>query len=319
MPTPKPTPNPQTPTPPQPPTAHPKPIVPPHIREAATSYAGITFKPAPYDPEQAKKALDALRPQLDALDPTALATTRLDLRAAALGALAAHAFVTQTPTLRARFKQLHTAGEFNLENLENLKDGAFLVLYTFTQAEAAGAFATDAKVPANLIKEGAEIEARMQALCEYRFNRDPEILPLLTQLRPGQGHRDLAMDLIGYADIYASRPKEAAADTTNYRPTDLTEARRVAGEILSHLASAQSPKARDTYDLLQRAWTWLLTVYTEVQEVGRCLLRYDPRREERFPSLFAAGRVGRPRKKSADGLEPTPAAAGENTETPGGA
>lgn len=308
MPTKKPTPSP-----------HPTPIVPTPVQQAATAYAGITFKPAPYDPEQAKKTLDALRPALDALDPTTLTTTRLDLRGAALGALAVHAFVTQTPSLHARFKQLDAAGEFNLENLGHLKDGAFLVLYTFSQAEAAGAFATEAKAPPALIKQAAEIEARMQALCEYRFGRDPEIIPLLDQLRPGQGHQDLAMDLLGYADIYAARSKEVAADTTNYRPTDLAEARRLAGEILSHLSAAQSPRARDAYDLLQRAWTWLLRVYTEVQEVGRCLLRYDPRREERFPSLFAAGKVGRSRKKTADGPAPAPGDTGGATGTPGGA
>jgi len=142
---------------------------------------------------------------------------------------------------------------------------------------------------------------------------------LLEKPRPGNGHQDLALDLLGYADIYTARPKEVAADTTNYRATDIGDARRVAGEILSHLAAAQSPKARDAYDLLQRAWTWLLRVYAEVQEVGRCLLRYDPRRDERFPSLFAAAKAGRPRKKKGEGPEPAPGEAGGPTGTSGGA
>jgi hypothetical protein len=55
------------------------------------------------------------------------------------------------------------------------KDGAFIVLFAHAQAEAAGAFATAAKVPAALVKEGAEIEGRMQRLCEYLFQHDPEL------------------------------------------------------------------------------------------------------------------------------------------------
>jgi hypothetical protein len=123
----------------------------------------------------------------------------------------------------------------------------------------------------------------------------------LRMLSPGTGHRDLATDLLGYAEIDEARPAEAASDTTNYRATDVADARRIAGEILAHLSAAMSPKARDAYDLLQRAWTLLLQIYFEVQKVGLCLLRHDPRQDEWFPSLFAAGRSGRPRKKKDEG------------------
>ena len=39
-----------------------------------------------------------------------------------------------------------------------------------------------------------------------------------------------------------------------------------------------------------RAWTRMSKMYVEVQEKGLCLLRYDPQREHRFPSVFAVGR-----------------------------
>jgi hypothetical protein len=35
--------------------------------------------------------------------------------------------------------------------------------------------------------------------------------------------------------------------------------------------------------------------------VGLCLLRYDPRQNDWFPSLFAAGRMGRPKKRRDNG------------------
>jgi hypothetical protein len=187
-----------------------------------------------------------------------------------------------------------------------------VVLFTYAQAEAAGAFATDAKVPAVVISTAVEIEARMQDLCQYKFKRDEQIRPLVDLLRPGTGHRDLAGDLIGYADIYDMRPEEVASDTTNYRPTDAAEARRLAGEIYAHIAASMTPKAREAYTLLLRAWTLLFEVYTEVQRVGLYLLRCDPGRDERFPSLYAVARS--PRSKSVK----SPAAPGGTGAPAGG-
>lgn len=281
--------------------AAPPAIAPPAVLNAAASYAGIQLQPAAYDAVAARTALDALRPRLAAINAAELVVPRLDVRAAALAALGVQAFVTQVDSIRERFERLDQIGEFHLANLEDLESAAFVVLLAHSQAEAAGAFQTDAKVPAELVKQAAVLEARMKELCEYKFKRDPEIAPLLALLSPGTGHRDLALDLSGYADIYEARAAEVASDTTNYRATDIADARRIAGEILAHLSAALSPKARDAYDLLVRSWTLLLQIYTEVQRVGLCLLRHDPKQNERFPSLFAAGRMGRPKKKKAEG------------------
>jgi hypothetical protein len=59
-----------------------------------------------------------------------------------------------------------------------------------------------------------------------------------------------------------------------------------------------TPTAREWYDILRRSWTLLRPVYREVQELGLRLLRLDPRREERFPSLFVMGRAGQGRKRT---------------------
>jgi hypothetical protein len=144
----------------------------------------------------------------------------------------------------------------------------------------------------------------MQELCEYKFKRDTKIAPLLALLRPGSGYRDLAGDLLGYAGIYLMMPKEVASDETNYRSTDVADAHRIAGEILAHVAASMTPKAREAYELMQRAWTLLVQTYFEVQEVGKTLLRRDPKRDDWFPSLYAAGKSGRPRKKKGDAVAP---------------
>jgi len=279
-------------------------VVPPAVRGAASAYAELKLKPPEYDPAAAKALVEALLPRLMALPADELLVPRLDVRAAALAALGVYTFATQSRPLYQRFEKLASIGEFELRNLEDLKALSFGVLYAYSQAEAAGSFKSDARVPVELIQEGMALEARMQELCEYKFKRDPQIAPLVAGLRPGSGYRDLAGDLNGYADIYELRPAEVSSDSTNYRPTDVKEARRIAGEILSHLSLALSPQARAAYELLQRLWTLLLEVYFEVREVGRSLLRHDAKVDEWFPSLFAAGRAGRPRKKKP--AEPVP-------------
>lgn len=258
----------------------------------------IDVRPSPHDPVAADAALEQLLPRLRAILPEHVATPKTDVGSAALGALGVHALLTQVPALHARLQRLHDAGEFDMMTLADLHTSASAVLCAVARARATGAFETEAKVPLRLFAEAVEVESRMQELLEYKFRRDPKIAPLLALLRPGTGHRDTAEDLMGYAALYEQEHAVVSKDTTNYRPTDLADARRLAGEILSYLAAAMSPKAREAYDLLCRAWTLLLQVYFEVREVASCLLRYDPRRDEKLPSLHAAGRAGRPRKKA---------------------
>jgi hypothetical protein len=225
------------------------PIVPyPVVPAAATaSYASDTFKPEPFDPSKAREAAARWAPTLEAIAADKLLVPRVDVNAAALALLNVHAFSTQVPALHARFVALSTAGEFTLANLDALRDLGFQLIDAQREAELAGAFKTNAKVPAETLREAREVEKRMQSLCEYMFAADRDLARRLATLRPGSDPRDTALDLIGYADIYDLRPREVASDTTNYRATDLAEARRLAGEILSYLATAMSPKARAAY------------------------------------------------------------------------
>ena len=297
------TPTPQTSSTPQTPsktTPHAPPaFVPQAALSASDSLASFKPEPERYDPSAAKETLAALLPRLLAYPQEKVAVPRLDVRAAAFAALGAHALATQADVLHARFQKLQEAGEFDMASLGLLRDAAFVVLYAHAQAEAAGAFASDIKVPASVYADATTREARMQALCEYMFGLDPQIKPLLDLLRPGTGYRDVAGDLIGYADIYDLRPKQVASDTTNFDPTDAAEARRLAGEIYAYLIKGMSPKAQEAYGLLLRAWTLLAEVYAEVQAAGLFLLRRDPARTDRFPSLYTVARAARSRAKKA--------------------
>lgn len=289
-------------------------IAPQSVLDAGASLAGFKPEPERYDAGAAKGILAKLMSRLMAYPQDKVLVPRLDVAAAALGALAAHALATQAKGLHQRFELLASAGEFKMSNLEMLRDAAFVALYTYAQAEAAGAFETDVQVPVSIYTDATTREARMQELCEYKFGRDPQIKPLLDLLRPGTGYRDVAGDLLGYADIYDLRPAQVASDTTNFDPTDASEARRLAGEIYACLIKGMSPQALEAYDLLLRAWTLLSEVYTEVQSVGLFLLRRDPDRASRFPSLYSAGRAPRSRsRKSPETPGNTPSTGGSGS------
>lgn len=272
-----------------------------------------TVPPAPgqprhYDPNLGKTALSNLATRISALEPHELVTSRVDVEAAALAALATYARAT-APALRSRYQKQYEAGEFDLTHLDELENLAFAVLYAHSEAVALRATDSGAKLPAALVERAIEIEERMQALCEYHFRDDPEIAAELDRLRPGSGHRDLASDLNGYARIYELRRDVVAADRKHYRDTDMDDARAVAGVILNLLSSGATTKARSAQDTLSRAWTLLVRSYDEVRTVGLHLLRHNHDKHRFFPSLFSAQYPPgvRKRNKSAAREEAAPA------------
>ncbi|WP_437730264.1 hypothetical protein [Sorangium sp. So ce1335] len=262
-----------------------------------------SYTPPIYDPAAGKKAIEALASQLDGLSEAELVTVRMDVEAATYAALGVVGFVS-SPDVRARFARLPRE-EFDITHLDELGLACFATLHALAEARAAGALETDARLPEALVTEAVEVEGRMQALCEYQLADDPAIKPELDRLRPGTGHRDLANDLLGYARIYELRADVVKADRKHYRAGDAARARELAGVMIQKLSAALTPKAREAYDRYVRVWTLLCQRYDEVRAAALWLWRKNARVQERFPSLFVAGRpnVGRSRKETPKGSE----------------
>ncbi|MGK3982895.1 hypothetical protein WME99_07640 [Sorangium sp. So ce136] len=253
------------------------------VTTLSAQLAGFMAEPHGYAPELAEELVAAYRPRLTAITPDRLEVPRLDVESVGRALLGVHA-LTQAPPLLALYKGAAAQGEFQLDNLDHLKALALILLHAYRQADAAGAFTSGAKLSAALDKESAEVESRLQKVCEHFFGDDPELGPVLRRLSAGTGYLDRAYDLLGYADIYQARHDVVSKDPIHYRATDLADARRLASQILAVLGAALSPRAREAYDLLQRAWTLAKPLYVEVRELGLRFLRYDPQREARFPS-----------------------------------
>lgn len=270
-------------------------VAPAGVVGLAQSYSGLVVQPPQYDPASGLAAFDALAPNRAAL--STVPAIRVDVQAAALVALGVYGFATQATQVYAQLKALNKAGLFSLSTLSGLKTAGIAAIYAFNQAETAGAFKTDAVVPAQLVAEATAVEQRMKARCEYVFPNDPEVTPLLDMLRPGTGYNDLANDLLGYASIYESqKAKIAATNDPNYVATDLADAKSYAGQILAYLTAAMGPQTATVYDALQRSYALLGTIYAEVQAVGLMLVRFDPQGHTRFPSLTSAVRAAAPKR-----------------------
>lgn len=270
-----------------------------------------SYAPPVYDPAAGKQALEALGAELAALGDAEIGNLRVDVEAATYAALGVAGFIG-APEVKARFERLPPE-EFDMTAVSGLGTACFATLYALAEARAAGALESEARIAPEVAAEAAEVEARMQALCEYQLQDDPEIRPELDRLRPGVGHRDLANDLLGYARIYDLRADLVKGDQKHYRPTDAARARELAGKLIQALSAAMTPRARAAYDSYSRAWALLRRRYDEVRAAGLWLFRADAARDERFPSLFAAARPngGRPKK-------PSPGAAPVNGTAPNG-
>ncbi len=308
--------SPPPPAKPFPPGADPLAVAPSAVASAASTLAGFVPAAATYDAVLAKGLVETYRSRLAAIDPLRIVIPRLDVDAGARALLSVHATVTQAPGLYAQLQQLDAAKQIDIANVDNLKDVSFVVMYTYREAAEAGAFKTSAKIPEALDTASLALEGEMQKVCEHNFGDHPVHGPVLDRLRPGTSYLDRANDLLGYAKVYEAELAIISADT-KYKPTHIADARRLAGEIIAALSDTMSPKAREWYDLLQRAWTLATRMYFEVQQAGLFFLRYDPRRDERFPSLFSVARPGvgqKKGKKSADAGDPTGAAAVEEDD-----
>lgn len=266
------------------------------LTSIAAALASFKAEPPAYDPTAAGDILVAYRPRLTAIAADRLDFPRVDVDAVCRALLAVYSFTQFAPVL-AVYKAAAAQEQFDMANLAHLREVTLLLLHAYRLADAAGAFRST-KISAELDAESAEVETRIQKVCEHFFGEHAVIGPVLRQLSPGTGFLNRAYNLLGYADIYEQQHAVVSRDDIHYRDTDLADARRLGAQILAEIGATMTPLAREAFDLLRRTWTLLKPLYFEVQQVGLAGLRYDPLRDERFPSVYTVGRKGQGRKKA---------------------
>jgi hypothetical protein len=269
---------------------------PPAVRLPSSPPVGLSidgpWRPAGtpmYDAVAGERALTRVMPRLNALSAERLERPRGDVELVAAGALRV-ARSAGEPPLRARFRALPPS-EFDPECLDLLEPLAWALwhVHRAQRAPAATTAAAAAVVPVELVEAATELERRMQNCVEYHLADHPEAGPTVAFLRAGTGYRDLAGDLLGYAELYRTHREELRHDRKHYREGDADEAVRLATRLFEALALGQGGD-RHGLALRDRAWTLFARAYDEVAATGRWLLRRESGAASTFPTLRALGR-----------------------------
>lgn len=258
-----------------------------------------------------RDAFERIEPLLAQVDDDALAPMNTSITEASLAAVGASQLVME-PALYARFQSVASAAapEFDMRHVDGLADLAWGTLYAAMEAARLRHALTRSRLPDDLVQHASETKARMQSCCEYHLLDHPQAGTEVERLRAGRGHRDLAMDLHGYAVLYQKHQDLLETDRKHYRASDVADAFRLSKEILALLGGALVERERSLTAQLNRAWTLLVDSYGEVRALGHFLLRHDlVTAEQMFPSLFTVGRAPQPRRggnEPVDDLPPLP-------------
>lgn len=274
----------------------------------ATRAAAARKQEIHYDASSAAQALEAVRPELDALDPSEAPPARLDVERAAIAALGAAESLTN-PELAARFHGL-PAAEFDATQLAKLGQLAWATWYAKRSLDSAVAGHSEAALPVALVQEATELKRRMQRCTEYHLADEPDAATELAHLRAGTGYLDLARDLAGYAELYRDYEDELKHDRRLYSKADATRADAIATAMLTRLGRLDGQDAAaELAQTKDRAFALLARTYEDVAATAAWLFRHEPERAALFPSLWASSRrPGRAAAAASAADEPAPAA-----------
>ena len=259
-------------------------------------------KPTPIDPNvsSGEAALARIRPQLVALPPMHLTPPRFNMRLGATAALGLVAEIERTG-LSARLQKLHSIGEFNGAQLQQLKDLALAAWYIRHRLDQAAALRSEARLPSELAEQAHTLRARMLRVLEFHFEDDLAVSAELGYIRRGVGYQDLADDLVSLATLYGKHQSSMKGTPRHYQAADEQEARRLAECILHELGLSGTVTTSEWNDLQQRASLLLSAAYDEVSAAARYLCRDEPTADSRFPRLASIARSrSTPKEKPAD-------------------
>ena len=244
---------------------------------------------------KAKKPSTPVQTQQAAVVSTAALPTPTVEPQAALGAAKT---VAKRLAERATRAQLDALGA---DSLNPVYAQSYPALVAAAEAASVAYMAThsvesDARVPLSLANAASKLRARMHSLIDYHLGHQEVVARELAAIRAGQGHADLASDLVALAALVEANVTEVKDDRRNYTSTDVAEARRLAAEIQTARVGGQRPGTRNAARAWAAAFHALREAHDELLAAGRFLerKRADVGRRAREPDgdLSGMGRAG---------------------------
>ncbi|WP_437776921.1 hypothetical protein [Sorangium sp. So ce1097] len=270
-------------------------------------------KPAPRKPSappQAAAAFDKALPEIEALSPERLISVNLDIPrvvSQVLGVL---------PGLLAlRPAVAEHLPTFELARLDRLEIYALAAWYAHLLWLSSGD-AENAVKP--LLAEAAPLRENLLGDAEALARRGLLDAATVADIRAGQGHIDMANDLVALSTLFSASWSEIAGKTAATEE----EVRR-AGEVGPQLLAAlgvrehgKGPGPTEAADKRARAFALLVHAYDQIRRAVAFLRWDEGDADEIAPSLYK-GRTGRATSSTETTVAPADEAPAEPTASPG--
>lgn len=215
----------------------------------------------PSSPPDAEAAYDALEPELLALEADELATINLDVpqvTSLVLGAV---------PGIDDRADELVKL--IDARHVHNLRNYALAAWYAHLQA-----LPPTKSAIRTLIEEATELRNRLLGDAENLARRGYFDADAVAIIRAGQGHMDLANDLVALAAMFTHNRDEIAGKTPATE-AELNRARKLGPELISALGKRDRKESTSMLaDRRVRAFTLLVKAYDQVRR-GLTFLRWS--------------------------------------------
>lgn len=258
--------------------------------------------PAPITPAgftQFRQLRECYRAALDACPERDVLVINVDIPTAVATALGAEEAIR---TLRARVET--DCPIIDGARLDKISDYARLTGYLHAGCVAQeAAAATEGGVTAIADEVGAMRDTLRADAEPFAARRvfDPAIV---AELRSGQGHHDLAMDVFAYTQLFRGN-WEAIKAGTMVKLADLDRADEAAGKLLLAVGlKDRAPSSPSGFALDRaRAFTLFVNAYNEARRVATFLRWWEKDADVLVPSLYART-GGSPRKSSDEAKKP---------------
>ena len=159
---------------------------------------------------------------------------------------------------------------------------ATLHLHALHQAAASSAGSDEPKLEGKVLEEAEAVRATLHKLLDYHFGEDPQIAAELADFRGRRGAFRVAATLARLAALARERAGTLAKDTKYWRPSLVTDAERLAGEVQ---ASVQNLSEKDALELKRRAFQLVEAPFNDVRATLAWLLRHEPSKVNVLPVL----------------------------------
>lgn len=194
--------------------------------------------------------------------------------------------IVSEPQMQKYRPDLMKVGDFDMTNLDTLKDCAYGLAYMYTRVRAASGKLPPASV-AKLVANRQLMHRHGLALASSGYFDEDQV----NELIKGKSHQDLTYDVIGFTNLFLDKGSELDGQTPLKRP-QLIAMQAEATAMLSVIGEKEHRKSEraEMSPQYQQFYTLALNTYNEVRDALIYALRKRADAEELLktiaPSLF---------------------------------